>query len=120
MPLHRREKSYLETKSQNSLLVQGDAGLELPGADAVFIEVVAIDGLDVEGPVGITTPAAAIVHHIIDTADTILAAHTKRHRIVFAILGGREIEFPQQRGPETARSTETIDAERVVAAVGKP
>ena len=67
--------------------------------------------------VGIVVPAAAIVHHIIDTPYPVLAAYPQAHGVILPILGRREIKFAKQRSIESARSAQSVHPEGIVPPV---
>ena len=100
-----------------ALFVEGYACLEFPGADAVLVEIVGIHLDNVAVGVRVVIPAAAVVDDVIDAPYLIFTADTEPYGIVFTIFGGRKIKSAQQRDIKTARCTETIDPEGIVASV---
>ena len=68
-----------------------DACHKFPGADTVFVEVVAVGSLGVAVGIGVFFPASAVIDDIVDAPNLIFATDTKSYGIVFAIFGGREV-----------------------------
>lgn len=85
-------------------------GLQLPGADTVFIEIVGIGLVNVEGVVGVVLPASAEIYHVVDTSNLVVARECQAEGVVFAIACIGHMYFAQYGRIECAWSTETVDA----------
>ena len=79
------------------------SGLEFPCADSVFVPVVAVHGGDIAVGIGVALPAAAVIDYIVDTSDGIFSADTEGYGVVFAVLGGGEIDGAKQWREEGSR-----------------
>ena len=78
-----------------------------------------VDSGDVEGSVGVSAPAAAAVHRIVDAAETVLTGQAQHHAVVLAVGDVLEAAYGAQGGcVEGAGSTEAVDAQGIVVAVG--
>ena len=91
--------------------------LKFPSTYAVFIQIVAVHLLGLERRVGVPFPSAATVKHIIDASDAVLARDSQPYRIIFSIAGVGQFDLPQQRREESSRSSQPVDAQRVVPSV---
>ena len=95
------------------------AGEELAGAEGVLVGVVGVNPENIQGGVGVSAPAAAAVHRVVDAAEAVLAGQAERHAVVLAVGDVLEAADGAQGGcVEGAGSTEAVDAQGVVVAVG--
>jgi len=99
------------------LSVHLDAGFEFPRADVILVEIVVVHCYEIAVGVGVVIPAAAVVDYVVDTSDLVFAADAQTYCIIFAVLGGREVDLAEHGYVETAGSAEAVDAEGIVAAV---
>ena len=99
------------------LVIHLDTCLEFPGADVIFVEIVVVHRYEIAVCIGVVVPAAAVIYYIIDAANLIFAAYAQAYCIVLTIFGCGEVDGAEHGCVESARSTESIDAEGVVAAV---
>ena len=74
--------------------------LKFPCANAVFVPIVAVHGGYVAVGIGVALPSAAVVDHIVDTPDRVLATNPKGYGIVLTVLGSGEIDGAEQGGKE--------------------
>ena len=72
---------------------------------------------DIECSVGIVFPAAAKIHHIVDTADLIAARESQPERIILAVARIGHFDLAKQGRIECPRSTQSVDPERIVSAI---
>ena len=79
--------------------------MKFPSADAVFVPIVAVHGGYVAVGIGVALPSAAVVDHIVDTPDRVLATNPKGDGVVLAVLGSGEIDGAEQWGEESAGGT---------------
>ena len=97
--------------------VFSNTGFKFPCADTVLVKVVGIHLVDVESGIGIVFPTAAKVYNIIDTSDLVVAAECQSEGVVFTVRCVWNGNLTENRSIECAGSTETVDAQGVVAAV---
>ena len=91
--------------------------LQFHGAQAVLIQVVGVHLLYAEGCIAVTSPAAAEVEFVVDSADAVTARKCQAERIILTIRGVRKLDLSDQRSKEGARSTQSVDTQRIVASV---
>ena len=98
--------------------VQLLAGTDFQGAQAVLVEVVAIDGFGRERSIAVPFPTAAKVQFVVDAPDAVAAAEHESQGIVLAVTGIGYLYFAQYGGEEGAWGPQAVDAQGIVAAVG--
>ena len=100
---------------------EGAAGTQLDGAQAVFIDIVAVHLFHGKGGVGIALPAAAEVEFVVDAPDAPAARYGQTEGIVFAVTGIGETKAAQNVGAEGTRRAQAVDAQGIVSpVVGRP
>ena len=80
-------------------------GVQLHGAQAVFIQVVGINLIDRKRCIGIASPAPAEIEFGIDSADAIMTREHQAKGIVFAIGSVGELYLTKQGREEGTWST---------------
>ena len=80
-------------------------GVQLHGAQAVFIQIVGINLIDRKGCIGIASPTTAEIEFSIDSANAIMAREHQSQGIVFTIGSVRELYLTKQRCKEGTWST---------------
>ena len=94
------------------------ACLQFHGAQTVLIQVVGVHLIHAEGCITVASPAAAEVEFVVDSADTVTARESQSQRIVLTIRGVRKLDLSDQRSEEGARSTQSVDTQRIVESAG--
>ena len=89
----------------------------LYGAQAVLVEVVAVDLVQGKGRIGVAFPAAAEVEFVKDSANAVAAREGQPQGIVLAVGSIGETDLAEDVCAEGARRTEAIDAQGIVAAI---
>ncbi len=99
------------------LAVHALARSYLHGAQPVLVQVVLVHALHAQRSVAVALPPAAQVQLVKDAPYAVAAAEGQPHGVVLAVAGVGQLQLAQQGGEEGARSTQTVDAQRVVRAV---
>ena len=105
--------SYFVLPKQVELL----ACLNLKAAQVIFVCIVFVNLVLTEGSIAVSFPASAEIDFVVDTADTIPSAYHQAKGIVFSVTCVRYLQLLQYWCKESAWSTQTIDAQSIVAAV---
>ena len=93
------------------------AGFQLHGAQAVLVEVVGIDALYAQGGIAVASPPAAQIQFVVYTPYAVTPREGQSEGIVLAVRRVGELYLPYQRRKESARCTQSVDTQCVVAAV---
>ena len=86
-------------------------------AQAVLINIVAIDFVRRQRCVAVAFPTTAEVQFVVDSANLILTAESQTYRIIFSVGSVGHANLSEQRREESARSAQTVDAQGIVVAV---
>ena len=95
------------------------AGADFRGAQLILVEVIAVDGLRGEGRVTVALPASAQVQLVIDTCDAETSAQHQTQGIVLPVARVGNLYLAQQGRVESPGSSQSVDAQCVVAPVGR-